>query len=104
MFDAWIGNMNMTVIVLALSVAVILPLQLVLCFRVKSLFVRLLPVIILSGTAAAFLGMCLFAADADRTFYAVCAVDTAFTVLKCGLGWGIWKLAAFQPQSREAAR
>ena len=49
MFDIWIGDIELTTLVLIVSVIVILPLQVLLCFKARSLFVRLVPVIFFPG-------------------------------------------------------
>lgn len=49
MFDVWMGDIELTTAVLIFSVVVLLPIQLLLCFRVKSKAIRLLPVVLLSS-------------------------------------------------------
>ena len=48
MFDVWIGDVNLAPFLWIFTLVVVLPIQLALCFKVKSKVVRLLPVIILS--------------------------------------------------------
>ena len=69
MFDVWMGNVELTTVTLFLSATVLLPLQLLLCFKVKSKLVRLVPVCLLVLPTALFAG---------------------FMLLICGVGWGIW--------------
>lgn len=64
MFDVWIGDVELTTLFLALCLSLILPGQLLLCLRVRSLALRLLP-------------LCLFA---------------ALMALASALGWGLWVL------------
>ena len=48
MFDIWMGDIELTTAVLVFSIIVLLPIQLLLCFRIKSKVIRLLPIILLS--------------------------------------------------------
>ena len=54
MFDIWIDGVNIAPVIWILILIVILPIQLVLCFRVKSKILRMLPVIIFSALTAVF--------------------------------------------------
>ena len=45
MFDIYWGDIELTTLVLIVSVVLILPAQTLLCFRAKSLSLRLLPVL-----------------------------------------------------------
>ena len=47
MFDVWIGDVELTTLFLALCLSLILPGQLLLCLRVRSLALRLLPLCLL---------------------------------------------------------
>ena len=44
MFDIWIGDVELTRCALIFSLVVLLPLQLLLCFKVKQKGIRLIPV------------------------------------------------------------
>lgn len=44
MFDVWYGDLNIGTALVAGAIVLILPLQLLLCFKVRRLWVRLLPV------------------------------------------------------------
>lgn len=85
MFDVWIGDVELTTLFLALCLSLILPGQLLLCLRVRSLALRLLP-------------LCLFAAAAlaesaqARLGLSVLAIFAALMALASALGWGLWVL------------
>ena len=83
MFDVWIGDVELTTLFLALCLSLILPGQLLLCLRVRSLALRLLP-------------LCLFAALAEsaqaRLGLSVLAIFAALMALASALGWGLWVL------------
>ena len=52
MFDVWIGDVELTTLFLALCLSLILPGQLLLCLRVRSLALRLLPLCLFAALAA----------------------------------------------------
>ncbi|MBQ4606195.1 MAG: hypothetical protein IJB15_05790 [Clostridia bacterium] len=43
MFDIWIGDTNLTWLIIVISVLLVFPIQLFLCYKAKSLLVRLIP-------------------------------------------------------------
>ena len=90
MFDIWCGNVELTTLACILSVAILLPVQLLLCFKVKSLTLRLLPVLALSALTAVLLGLACTAPSWDNLGYALLAILTGTMLLLCGAGWAIW--------------
>lgn len=92
MFDIWIGEINVSVLVLLISAAVVLPVQLLLCSKVKSIVVRCLP----AGLFAllAILAWILYGSSYgwDALIYVYGAIYAAYLLLVCGIGWGIWAL------------
>lgn len=92
MFDIWLGDLELTTLTLILSFAVFLPLQLLLCFKVRSRMLRLLPVLLLAGSAAVFCLLSLAAAGWNRMVFLFIGIFAAFTLLFCGIGWGIWAI------------
>ena len=95
MFDVWIGDVNLAPFLWIFTLVVVLPIQLALCFKVKSKVVRLLPVIILSiltliaGVASAT------SIDWSALFYLIFAVYLGIMLSVCGIGWGIWAITVF---------
>ncbi len=86
MFDIWIGDVEITTLVLIFSVAVLLPIQLLLYFKVRSKAARLLPISVLFISAvvsAAVMGW-------KSLGYVFLAIFTGFMSLICVIGWGIW--------------
>lgn len=92
MFDIWIGKTNLTLLILILGIAVVFPLQLLLCFKARSRTLRLLlPGLSLALLLAAAAGyallpgwgglLCLFG-----VLYA------GFLLLLCAAAWGIGAL------------
>ncbi len=90
MFDLWMGDVELTTLVLLVSVAVLLPLQLLLCFRVRSRLVRLLPVLLLSMAALCCVVGALAAPGWDGLGYLMLAMLAGIMLLLCLAAWGIW--------------
>lgn len=88
----WVGDISLSELVLFISVVVILPIQLLLCFKVKPLFVRLLPAILLCVLALASILMSLTATGWDTLGYIFFAIYAAIMILMCGIGWGVWAI------------
>ena len=93
MFDVWMGDIELTTAVLIFSVVVLLPIQLLLCFKVKSKVIRLLPVILLSIPTIIFVMMSVAITGWDGLGYIFLAIFTGFMLLMCGVGWGIWAIS-----------
>ena len=95
MFDIWWGTVELTTLILIISVVVLMPLQVLICFKVKSLNVRLLPVICLSIVSVALVLAGLMAQGWDGLGYAILAAFTGFMLFMCGIGWGIWGIVRY---------
>ena len=92
MFDVWSGNGELTIIALIVSVAVILPVQLLLCFKIRKIVIRLLPVMVLSVLTAVLSLLAAVTSGWDSLGYIVLAVFTGIMLLVCGGAWGIWAI------------
>ena len=93
MFDVWMGDIELTTAVLIFSLVVLLPIQLLLCFKVKSKSIRLLPIILLSIPTLIFIVMSTTTQGWDGLGYIFLAVFTGFMMLICCVGWGIWAIS-----------
>ena len=93
MFDVWSGNTELTIIALIVSAAVILPVQLLLCFKIRKNVIRLLPVIVLSVLTAVLSLLAATTSGWDSLGYVILAVFTGLMLLACGGAWGIWAVA-----------
>lgn len=80
----------LTVIVPLMAAALF---QLLLCFKVKSRLVRLLPVCLLSAAAAFQLLMACLSGGMAVLGFEVMAVFSGLLLLACGAGWLIWAAA-----------
>ncbi len=92
MLDIWIGSINLGPILLVFTFAVILPIQLVLCQKAKSILVRLIPIMLLTSLAVAALVASSFCLGWDGLLYVGCAINLAVMVIVCGIGWGVWSI------------
>lgn len=92
MGDIWIGEIELTALVAFSSFFVVLPLQLLLCFKVKSLFLRLLPSLILAAITAIFFIMMRITTNWDAIGCAVLGVCTGIFLIFSGLSWGVFAL------------
>ena len=95
MFYIWMGDIELTTFVLIFSIIVLLPVQLLLCFKVKNKVICLLPVVILTVPTILFIGIAITAPGWDSLGYTFLSIFTGFMLLTCGLGWGIWAINKF---------
>lgn len=103
MFDVWIGDMNIAPFLWIFTLVVVLPIQLVLCFKVKSKIVRLLPVIILSILTLIAAIASATSIDWSALFYLIFAVYLGIMLFVCGIGWGIWAITVFLTKKKQGA-
>ena len=101
MFDIWIGDMNLTVLILIISVVVVLPVQLLLCFKVKSLTLRFLPIFIFTALAVLSFVMYTMSNGWDGLIYTFFAIYVVFLIFMCGIGWGIWAIARLLKKKKQ---
>ena len=88
----WIRDIEVTTLIAITSVLVVLPIQLLLCFKVKPVFLRLLPSILLTGTTILLFAMMATSRDWDAIGYAVLGVFSGVLLIFSGIGWGIWAI------------
>lgn len=93
MFDIWIGDVEITTLVLIFSVAVLLPIQLLLCFKVRSKAARLLPISVLFISAVVSAAVSAAVMGWKRLGYVFLAIFTGFMSLICVIGWGYGQLS-----------
>lgn len=92
MFDAYIGDVNLTVLMIVPSVVLVLPVQYWLCRREGPLLVRLLPAGIFALGGAVCVYLAYSTMDWDALFYALLAIYCGFLLAASALGWGMWAL------------
>lgn len=80
-------------LMLIASFIIIFTIQLLLCFKVKSRIIRMLPMIVL-----VFSGVVLFfeaqkiPAGWDRLGYAIFMIYDVYSIVICGIAWMIWAI------------
>lgn len=92
MFDAHIGEIDLTALVIVLSIVLVLPMQYWLCRLNRPLLVRLLPAIVFALGAVACVALARSTANWDALFYVLFAVYCGFLLAASALGWLIWAL------------
>ena len=101
MFNVWHGNIGYTALILIVSVVIVLPVQLLLCLKVRNFAIRLLPVIILSVFIGIFVIMVFSVRDLRVVGYLLLAVYAGIMMFFCGIGWGIWAIT-YKIKNRDA--
>ena len=100
MFDIWWGDINLGIAVPLVSTPFLLLFQLLLCFKVKSLFVRLFPMGLIAAACGWFCILALNDYGWDGLGYTILAIAAGFMLLVCALGWGIWALCRWLGQGK----
>ena len=88
--------------VLILSVVAVFPCQLLLCFKVRSIIVRLLPLVGLLIATALFAYKSFTASGWDGLGYLLIAFLTAILFGVCGLCWAIFGIVRYVKKRRSA--
>lgn len=71
--------------------------QSILCFKVKLRIVRLLPIIFCILNIIAFSIMIVITPPGwARAGYLILIMYTVYTILICGVAWGIWKIIKYK--------
>ena len=100
MFDIWIGDVELTALTLIISLVLLLPVQLLLCFKVKNRYIRLLPLIILSLLTVTFVFLSISTLGWDGLGYTFLAIFAGFMLFICGAAWGIWAVVKLRKRSK----
>ena len=95
MFDVWLGDIKLTELILIFSVVVLLPLQILLCFKVKNKFIRFFPLTICSVLTAIFTVMLITSTGWDSLGYLFLVILSGFMLFMCIVGCGIWAIIKF---------
>ncbi len=102
MFDVYAGDVELTTLTFIVSVAVLLPLQLLLCFKVKSLLLRLTPAVLLTAAAVGLVLKAALSVGWEGLPYLFLAAFAGIMALSCGVGWAVW--AAVKAAGRGRSR
>ncbi len=101
--DITIRDIDVTTVIAVSAVLVVLPIQLLLCFKVKKLLLRLLPTMLLAVTTVVFFAMMATAKDWDAIGYAILGVFSGVLLIFSGIGWGVWAVALFIRKKKQGA-
>lgn len=93
-------DIDIATVMIAVSVLIAFPIQLLLCFKVKNLFLRLLPSLVLVTAAASFFILMRAATDWSAIGYAVLFVLSGVLLASCGLAWGTWAVVSLIKKER----
>lgn len=90
MFDVWIGDIELTTLVLIFCVVVFLPIQLLLCFKVKSKVLRLMPAVVLFALSIFFAVMSASSSGWDGIGWMFFFLYAASMLFMSGVAWGVF--------------
>ncbi len=92
MFDVWIDDINLTFVILLFSAFVILPLQLLLCFKVRPLWIRLIPTVLFCTISVISFILTMTITGWDVLFWLIILIYSLFASVVCALAWIICAL------------
>ena len=90
--ESWYLELDYPTIVVFLSVIATLILQLLLCFKAKKIFIKLIPIALLI-VSTIVLFICSTTINGwDGLGYLFFSLLSFGLILVCGLGWGVWAI------------
>lgn len=92
MFDIHAGGLDLGTVLL-IAAPLLLLAQILICFKVKPLIIRLAPVVILSAVTALLLIASCTASGWDGLGYLILTVWAAVLLAACGIGWAVWGIS-----------
>lgn len=92
MSDLWVRDTEITLLVALSAFLIVLPIQLLLRFKAKTLLVKLIPTILLAAAVVAFYAIVFVIQDRAAIGYALLALFSEILLLFSGLAWGIWAI------------
>ena len=100
MLDFWLFEIRTDIFVLTVSVVILL-IQFLICFKVKQIWIRLLPLLLFLSLTVGFAAASFFLEDWDRFGMAVLALFSAFPLAACGVGFGIWRIVSRRKRDKD---
>lgn len=96
----------MEVFTITIICLLLLATQLLLCFKVKKLVVKLIPAVLLLIALAVFMILLLIASGWDSLGYVVFVILSGIFMIPCAAGWVIWAICYFvkKRKNREASK
>lgn len=98
--DLWLRDTAIMAAMTAAALLVVLPLQLVLCFKAKKRLFRRLPTILLAAATLILYVMAITARDWSGLAYIICAVFAGVLLFFSAIAWGIWALIKYAKQKK----
>ena len=92
MVDLWARDTGIMLIITLPAVLVVLPMQLLLCFKARRRWVKRLPAILFAALTPALYAVALMVHDWSAFVYLILAVFSGVVLLFCGLAWGIYAI------------
>ena len=92
MGDVWIGDTEIITLIAISSILMLFPIQLLLCFKVKKLFLKLLPSFVFAISTIFLFIMMRTTTDWDAIGYAILFVFSGVLLIFSGIAWGIWSI------------
>ncbi len=93
MFDIYIGSLNVGEILLFAIPALAFLIQLLLCFKVRSLTIRLAPTAVFALLFADFLAMMFVNGGSGGITYLILSLWDLIPLAACGVGWAVWGIS-----------
>ena len=90
MVDLWARDTVIMLLITLPAVLIVLPVQLLLCFKAKRRWGKLLPTILFAVLTPVFYAVALMVHDWSAFVYLILAVLSGVLLLFSGLAWGIW--------------
>lgn len=87
MFDIWIGDVELTELIIYIAALIMIPVQVFLCLKVKKLMIRLLPMILFLGLTISFIRIAQLYEGWDGFGYVVLAMCTMILLAGSVIGW-----------------
>ena len=93
MFDLWSRDTEIMLLLAVSAICIVMPIQLVLCFRAKRFLIKLLPAILLTVATVTFYAMILVTTDWSAFAYGILAIFSEVLLFFSAIAWGIWGIA-----------
>lgn len=91
MLDFGLFKIRTDIFLLILSV-ILMVLQIILCAKLRSKLIKLLPIIVLSSVTLVFTVLIFVFDGWDSIGFLLLAIWSAFLLAMCGVAWAVWYL------------
>lgn len=101
MIDVRMRNMDVTTFFWIITILAILTIQLLLCFKVKSRVIRLLPIVLFSISTIVLFHKAVSISGWGGLLYLLYAIYSGIMTFVCGIGWFVWAIIRFIKKKKE---